>query len=247
MTGLAILLLIAAIATIVILSGVIAYDAVHPPRRTAGYAIAHGLPADPGDMGLDYEDWTLDLPRDVKLPVWEITARGSGPTAVFVHGWGQSRIEMLTRLEPWLDHARRVVLYDRRGHGDATGGTARLGTDEHNDLMDLLERLGTEPVVLVGFGSGATVAIAAAADVSGDLRVAAYGVTADAHTAIGDRLRARGLPARPLTDLAMIWLRLGGIRMRDEQQDKRRLQHPLLIDPEPSDLSSGPMCGSKPL
>ncbi len=89
MIGLLVLLLIAAVATVLILSGIIAYDAVHPPRRTAGYAIAHGLPADPGDKGLDYEAWTLDLPRDAKLPVWEITARGSGPTAVFVHGWGE--------------------------------------------------------------------------------------------------------------------------------------------------------------
>ncbi len=234
MTGLVVLLLVAAVATVLILSGVIAYDAVHPPRRTAGYAIAHGLPADPGDKELDYEAWTLDLPRDVKLPVWEITARGSGPTAVFVHGWGESRIVMLTRIEPWLEHADRIVLYDRRGHGDATGGAARLGTGEHDDLMNLLERLGTRPVVLVGYGSGATVAIATAADVSGGLNVAVYGVTADAHTAMHDRLRARGLPTRPLTDLAMIWLRLGGIQLRDVEQDKRRLQRPLLIDPEPA-------------
>ncbi len=234
MIGLMVLLLIAAVATVLILSGVIAYDAIHPPRRTAGYAIAHGMPADPDDKGLDYEQWTLDLPRDVKLPVWEITARGSGPTAVFVHGWGESRIVMLTHIEPWLDHASRIVLYDRRGHGDATGGNARLGTDEHNDLMSLLERLGTGPVVLVGYGSGATVAIATAADVSGGLRVAACGVTADAHTAILDRLRARGLPTRPLTDLAMLWLRLRGIQLRDAEQDKRRLQLPLLIDPDPA-------------
>ena len=99
--------------------------------------------------------------------------------------------------------------------------------------MNLLERLGTRPVVLVGYGSGATVAIATAVDVSGGVQVAAYGVTADAHTAIRDRLRARGLPTRPLTDLAMIWLRLGGIQRRDVEQDKRRLQLPLLIDPDP--------------
>ncbi|MEE8458221.1 MAG: alpha/beta hydrolase [Phycisphaerales bacterium] len=234
MTGLAVLLLIAAVATVLILSGVIAYDAIHPPRRTAGYAIAYGMPADPGDKELDYEEWTLDLPHDVKLPVWEIAARGAGPTAVFVHGWGESRIEMLARIEPWLDHADRIVLYDRRGHGDATGGTARLGTDEHLDLMNLLERLGTGSVVLVGYGSGATVAIATAADVPGGLRVAAYGVTTDAHTAFRDRLQARGLPTRPLTDLAMFWLRLSGIQLRDVEQDKRRLKLPLLIDPDPA-------------
>ena len=230
MIGLAVLLLIAAVATVLILSGVIAYDAVHPPRRTAGYAIAHGLPADPGDKGLDFEAWTLDLPRDVKLPVWEISARGSGPTTVFVHGWGQSRIEMLMRLEPWLDHADRIVLYDRRGHGDATGGNARLGTDEHLDLQALLDRLGDGPFVLVGHGSGVTVAVPAAAGRAVDGVVAADGLTGDIHTVIQNRLRDRGFPTRPLTDLAMFWLRFAGIRQRDTDRDKASLQCPLRFD-----------------
>ena len=218
--GLAILLLIAAIATIVILSGVIAYDAIHPPRRTAGYAIAHGLPADPGDMGLAFESWTLDMPRDVTLPVWEIAAGGSGPTVVIVHGWGESRIEMLTRIGAWLDHADRVVLYDRRGHGDATGGTARLGTDEHLDLLSLLGRLGDGPLVLVGHGTGVPVAFAAAAGNAAVQRVVAEDPLAgDVHTAIQDRLRDRGFPARPLTDVAMLWLRIVGIRSGPGRRD----------------------------
>ncbi len=236
LTGLLLLLSIGAIATVLVLSGVIAHDAIHPPRHTAGYAVAHGLPTDPADKALPFEQWTLDLPGGAALPVWEITASGSGPTAVFVHGWGQSRIDMLGHIDPWLDKYARLVLYDRRGHGDALGGTARLGTNEHIDLLALLDRLGTGPYILVGHGSGGAVAIATAADAGPDAvitAVAAYDLTDDVHGSIRDRLQTRGLPTRPLTDLAILWLRLIGIRPCDASRAKQDLQCPLLIDPDP--------------
>ncbi len=69
--GLLVLLLVGAIATLVTLSVLIACDAVRPPRHTAGYAVAHGLPIDPGDLGLEFEVWVLDLSGSVALPVWE--------------------------------------------------------------------------------------------------------------------------------------------------------------------------------
>ncbi len=123
---------------------------------------------------------------------------------------------MLTRIEPWLDDASRIILYDRRGHGDATGGNARLGTDEHLDLKALLDRLGEGPCVLVGHGSGVAVGFAAASGNTIDV-VAADECTDDIHAAIRARLRDRGFPTRPLTDLAMFWLRLVGIRQRDRK------------------------------
>ena len=221
------------IATVLVLSGVIARDALRPPRHTAGYAVAHGLPTDPADKSLDFESWTLELPDGAALPVWEITARGRGATAVFVHGWGQSRIDMLCHIDPWIDKYARLVLYDRRGHGDATGSIARLGTGEHIDVLALLDRLGSGPYVLVGYRSGAVVAIRTAADAGPDTvitAVAAYDLTDDVHASIRDRLRTRGLPTRPLTDLAMLWLRLLGIHPRDTMGDKQDLHCPLLID-----------------
>ena len=232
-TGLLLLLSIGAIATILVLSAVIAHDAIHPSRHTAGYAVAHGLPTDPADKALPFEQWTLDLPGGAALPVWEITASGSGPTAVFVHGWGQSRIDMLAHVDPWLEKCARLVLYDRRGHGDASGSTARLGTNEHIDLRALLDRLGNGPYILVGHGSGAVVTIATAVDAGPDLAITAvaiYDLADDVHVSICDRLEARGLPTRPLTDLAMLWLRLIGIRQSDTVGAAKDLQCPLLMD-----------------
>ncbi len=244
-TGLLLLLAVGAIATVLVLSGVIAREAVRPPRHTAGYAVAHGLPTDPGEKDLRFESWTLELPDGAALPVWEIAVRGQGPTAVFVHGWGQSRIDVLCHIDPWIEKCARLVLYDRRGHGDATGGPARLGTGEHRDVQALLERLGDGPFLLVGEGTGAAVAIAAAAEAGPAAHV--IGVVAirpcsDVHALIRDRLGSRGLPARPLTDLAMLWLWLIGIRQGDVQHDTRSLQCPLTRHSSyPSAFRSDPM------
>ena len=88
--GLAILLFIALVMIVLVLVGILVHGSTHPPRHTAGYAVARNLPCDPGDLKLPFEAWTLDLPDGAKLPVWEVTfgkaLRKEDLTAVFVHG-----------------------------------------------------------------------------------------------------------------------------------------------------------------
>ncbi len=119
--GLAMLLAIAIVVTVVALTIAVARAALNPPRHTAGYAIARGLPVDPGEAGLSFESWTLDRPDGAKIPVWEIKGRthahgNPALTAVFVHDWMASRIDDLATLDTWPDLVERIVLYDRRGH-----------------------------------------------------------------------------------------------------------------------------------
>jgi pimeloyl-ACP methyl ester carboxylesterase len=229
--GLGILLGVAAIALIKILASAYAREARRPPRHTAGYAVAKGLAVDPGEMGLSYDSWQLDRPDGVCLPVWEIETGDAARTAVFIHGWGQSRVDMLARIAPWREHAGRIVLYDLRGHGDADG-VSDLGAGEERDLLALLERLGDTPVVLVGCSMGAVIAIEAAAGQVGAERVAAivaYGPYDDFHMSLRGRIRSEGIPARPMTDLAMTWFRLRGLRHRPLVPVAERLSCPMLI------------------
>jgi pimeloyl-ACP methyl ester carboxylesterase len=228
--GLAELLVAAFVGVVLILSAVIAHGAVHPPRHTAGYAAARGLPADPGDLGLEFEQWTLDRPDGPSLPVWEIACGPPPFTAVFVHDWGASRIDMLGRLVPWSALCRRLVLYDLRGHGDATGGPSRVGHREEQDLLGLLERLGAGPYLLIGHAMGAGIALAAAAQAPPDLDIAgivACGPRDDFRTSLVGRLRAAAIPARPLADLAVSWLWLAGIRRLDVRRAAAALRVPV--------------------
>ncbi len=240
LSGLLVLMLVGLVVAVLILSFLMASAAVHPPRHAAGYAVARGLPVDPGEKGLAFEEWWIEVEGGASLPVWEVEqgtgvgGRGSGrtPTAVFVHGWGESRIDVLARLEPWADVCGRLVLFDLRGHGDAVGSPSRLGYKEEKDLIALLERLGGGRFVLVGTGLGAIIAIAAAAGPSAVrdriLGVVAAGIYRDFHWWFRDRLRARGLPTRPLSDLAMLWLRLRGLRFPDTEVEATALACPLL-------------------
>lgn len=230
--GLVILFLVAGAVLLVVLVGLLVRGASNPPRRTAAYAVARGLPCDPGDADLPFEAWRLERPGGVGLAVWECRAGDAdGPTVVFVHGWGQSRIDMLGRIHPWREAASGLVLYDLRGHGESDGPSP-LGHGEDEDLVALLEALGPRRFVLVGFSMGAVIAVLAGADARVRDRVAgvaAYGVFTDFHASLVGRLRAARLPARPITDLAMFWFRLRGIRHRSVVAAAGALACPLLV------------------
>lgn len=223
-----------ALATIMLLvTAMLAWSMQRPPRHTAGWAIARGIPSDPGDLSLQFEEWQLDRPDGITLPVWEISRRCESEAGaacrstafpdelcvVFIHGWGHSRIDMLQRLAVFLPTADRFVLYDQRGHGDATG-LSRLGGRETDDLLALLDRLGEGRCVLVGHSMGAVVAIAAAiaSQRSGIVDkiagIVAYGPYLQFHRSLIGRLRVAGLPGRPITDLALLALQMRGVRPR---------------------------------
>jgi pimeloyl-ACP methyl ester carboxylesterase len=260
LTGLLILLAVAAAAVLLLLSIMLTRSARRPPRHTAGYAIARGLACDPGDLGLRFEAWMLDRPGEVRLPVWEVNAAderaprqggtearseelnsprngenpaAGGMTAVFIHGWGQSRIDMLARIEPWRELCHRLVFYDLRGHGEAEGSHSNLGCREADDLLALLERLGDGPVMLVGCSMGAIIAFEAAAK-SSPVRdriagIVAYGPYADFHRSLRGRLAVAGYPARPITDLTMLWFRLLGLRHPPTERAVSEVDCPILI------------------
>ena len=238
LVGLAILLLIALGALTLLLVAMMIYVSTHPPRQTAGYAVAKGMACDPGELDLPFESWTFDRPDGAQLPVWEIDRKKARReertlTAVFCHGWGQSRIEMLIGIELWLNLCDRLVLYDLRGHGEATGGPSRLGCNEDDDLIALLEQLGQTRVVLVGRSMGAAITLAAAARQT-SIRdriagVVVYAPYTSFHMTLCRRLHRDGNPSRPFTDLAMMYLKLRGLRHHTTADDAQRLGCPLLV------------------
>ena len=75
MLGLAILLFIALLVIVFVLTAMLVHGSTHPPRHTAGYAVARNLPCDPEDLKLPFEEWTLDLPDGGRLPVWEVSLK----------------------------------------------------------------------------------------------------------------------------------------------------------------------------
>ena len=171
----------------------------HPPRRGYAYAVSRSLPGDPGEcLGKDakWSTWTFRSPTGGgDLPVWDIAGQSPrGPVVIITHGWGDSRVVMLSRLPTIAKSASRVLVWDQPGHGDAPGSCA-LGSTEAEDLIALCESTGHTPIVLYGYSLGAGVSIVAAAalgeKVAGVIAEAPYRVPV---TPARNMLRLRGLP-----------------------------------------------------
>jgi pimeloyl-ACP methyl ester carboxylesterase len=159
-------------------------------------------------------------------------------TAVFVHGWGHSRIDMLAHMTAWRGRFARQVFYDLRGHGDAEGSLSKLGYREDEDMLALLERLGDGPFVLIAYSMGAVIALAAAAQ-DHPMRekiacVIVYAPYPDFHASLRGRMRRPGQPTRPMTDIAMIWMtiRVPMTTAIPRDGSGRRLYHAAILQRE---------------
>jgi pimeloyl-ACP methyl ester carboxylesterase len=212
-----------------------AWMLTHPPRRTYASAVARGRPGDPSEMPTPREFRSFSFSsRGLTLSAWEIAgAAPDGPIVVMSHGWGDSKLGALLRLEAVIGGASRVVAWDLPGHGESEG-VCSLGVAEVRDLRALLELLGEDrPVILYGWSLGAGVSIAVAREV----RVAA--VIAETPyrvppTPARNVLRVRRLPHRS-TLLPAFWLlRLllgSGLapRVFDRAELARGVRAPLLV------------------
>jgi pimeloyl-ACP methyl ester carboxylesterase len=219
--GLSLLLLSGLVLGVVLLAVHTARTLTRPPRRSYAFAVARGLPADPGELvftdasGVEHRGISFDSyafrSRGLDLPVWDMRGLDPlGPVVVVSHGWGDSRVVSLVRAPELLERCSRLVLWDMPGHADAPG-TCSLGVREPEDLAALLDALPSlrGPVVLYGHSLGAGVAIEAGARL-GPQRVRA--VIAEAPyarppTPARNVLRMARLPYRLNLPVAMAVLR----------------------------------------
>jgi pimeloyl-ACP methyl ester carboxylesterase len=214
--GLILLFLAALLLIVAIGVAAIACSLRHPPRRSYAAALAHQMPTDPGELGLDFTDTTVVYPDGSRAPAWIVTgAQPHAPTLILTHGFADSRFGPL-HLAPLLSpFVSRLILYDLRGMGDSTAPVSTSGLREPDDLRTLMDQLQRDPgerFVLMGLSMGGGISIvAAAADAAaGNERIA--GVIADGpygrwHEPIANHLRVLHYPAWLL--VPPLWLLAG--------------------------------------
>ncbi|MBY0112214.1 MAG: lysophospholipase [Phycisphaerales bacterium] len=203
-----------------------------PPRRTYAWAVAKGLPGEPGELTRPRPFERFEFGRDgTTLVGWSIEGdTPHGPVVVLTHGWADSKVGGLGRVEAVAPLASRVVSWDLRGHGES-GGTSTLGLLEKADLLALLDTLesGTS-IVLFGWSLGAGVSIAAAVECDRVVGVIAESPYRLATTPARNVLEARAMPWRVNLPLA---LRLVGPGAEWRRFDRcviaARLSVPLLV------------------
>ena len=132
---------------------------------------------------------------------YRITGTGTGPSVLLIHGAAEDVGMLGAQAEAIAARGFRVIWYDRRGTGGSTrddwpGG----GADQHaDDAAGLLRSLDALGAIVLGFSSGAVVALALAArhpEVASQViawEPAAVGMLpggADMHAEIQARVRA---------------------------------------------------------
>lgn len=247
--GLLYLILLAIVLLWLLAAAGLVYALTHPKRKTFAVALGKGDPTDPADLQLQAQEVTFTLSDNSRTPGWVIEGRdadnsGGGPTVVIVHGFADSRYGALKRVPLIVPFARRVVVFDLPGQGEAEAKRGYGGLREPDDVLAVLGQLpppestpeDSQQIVLLGSSMGAGVAIAAAAKAEGELRKAIVGVIAEGPYRLWDEplhnmFRYKRYPRWPVIPLAGLWLWLTakGFKDFDRAKHAARLACPLLV------------------
>lgn len=243
--GLFTLLGVGLVSAIALAAITMAHRLAHPPRKTYAWAVSRQRAGTPMELvpPRAFEAVRLRL-KGNECPAWEIAGENpSGPLVIFTPGWGDSKLGVLTRLDPVIRHASRLIAWDPPGHGETDASTTcGMGLLEPALLEELIRQqvesepaLGSRGVMLFGSSLGAGVSI-----VSGgtDRAGAVRGVIAEApyrlaRTPASNVMRLSGLPYRVNGPIAFLMLgaRRGSVFWKgfDRAGHARRLACPLLV------------------
>lgn len=242
--GLAVLLGSGAAIAAAAYTASLAADTLRPSRRTAGWALANGIPIHPEDLGWSATERTFPRVDGGRTPAWVIAGRApeSHRVTLLLHGHGRSRWDSLRRAAPWVERSALVVLPDLRGHGESPG-TTTLGRREPQDVALLLNELSSlhpgARFTLVGHSLGAVVAIHAAAQAAERgvpvEAVEAFGPYERVATPLSAHLARRGLPAGPFAWMLRAWITWRHGPEVPTSRAAARIEAPLLVHADATD------------
>jgi non-heme chloroperoxidase len=124
------------------------------PPRAGSDELGWGTLAPPSLISLDTED-------GAELALWDI---GEGPTVVLPHCWSCTHAIWIPVARRLVESGHRVVLYDQRGHGASSRGTAPLTIETlADDFAAVLGARDVDDAVLAGHSMGGMTIMALAA------------------------------------------------------------------------------------
>ena len=123
----------------------------------------------PAGLGLHYDEVQFRAPGGTMLRGWFMDSPGARATVVLLHDTGGTRADpdvgMLRLQRDYLRRGYNTFAFDLRGRGESSGNRDYLGSDEQIDLRAAVAyargRSGSLPLLLHGFGLGASLAMQA--------------------------------------------------------------------------------------
>jgi len=163
LTVLLILILIAALAA----AGISVYKAwkiIHPEKV--------GIEPFSSNVVPEYRNVSFNSKDgNVKLSGWFFEVKGSGKTVILAHSYGKNRLQFeentLNIIKGFVSRGYNVLAFDLRNSGESGGTVTSMGLYEKYDVLgaiDYAKTQGTRDIVLMGFSTGASASILAAAE-----------------------------------------------------------------------------------
>ena len=143
---------------------------LQPRRRSAEFYRKLGLPTNPSEVDLLYEEIVVSTTDNTKLDGWLIKAAAPVKgTIIYLHGVADCKIDGIRFAKLMHDNHFNIFLYDSRRHGNSDGKYCTYGFYEKHDVSRVIDYLAARndielgKVGLFGPSMGAAVAIQAAA------------------------------------------------------------------------------------
>ncbi len=208
---------------------------LHPERITYANALTKGWPTQPAELQLNATEEIHKFEDSSESPYWNIQGeKQNGPIIIFTHGWSSGRYIALMKATLFTPYASRVILYDLRAHGDNTAKQSKLGTQETDDLLHLMNTLDQDntPFILMGSSMGGGISIAAASRdfQAGNHRILgvfADGAYDDPLEPIKGQIRFRKMPVFPMVQLAYYHFKFWHNNLKDFHRAKHAASIPV--------------------
>ncbi len=157
------IIVITAIILLLVISAFNAINLIHPSRTPIGSNPA----ASSGYKDIEFRNDTLDY----KLKGWFFPSQQNRGNVILVHGYGLNRLQFgkdtYNLIGSLQDAGHNVLAFDLRFSGQSEGDYVSLGYYEKLDIISAIHWLDKEhpgKTALLGFSTGATAAMLAAAE-----------------------------------------------------------------------------------
>ena len=125
-----------------------------------------GITGSPAELGLPFENITIQTSDGLTLRGWWIPAAGSDRAVIQLHGHTGSMDPDLHHVPAWHEAGLNVCMFDFRAHGRSPGQVCTFGylerLDAHAAARFVAQQKGMRRIALIGFSMGGMTAMLAA-------------------------------------------------------------------------------------
>lgn len=206
-----IVLLFLAVMAIVVLSGYKSWGLLHPDKKPLDTFSANIVP--------EYRDISFKgTDSKIILKGWLFQSNKSDKAVIMVHSYGSNRlefgIETVDLIKEFLNKGYTVFTFDLRNSGESGGKDCSFGYNEKEDVKAAIKYVssqGAKHITLMGFSTGASAAILAAAESDRVDAVIADSPYSDLHTYFLENLdKWTNMPAFPFNRTITLGIEITG-------------------------------------